>query len=169
MAAFRIMRPEAFGFYIFGAVGVGKTRLLACSVNQEIAAGRPAALITVPQLLAASHEVKGGISDLERLACRVPYLALDDIAKEKSSGYRAADERNMIFRLMDARSLLHERGMGHTSFSSQWPRDKMEGTASLGDSGNSDAPPVMDPAVVSRIRGMTMMIYLKGPDLRAGR
>lgn len=167
--AARLMSPEPDGFYIFGPVGTGKTYLLACSVNQEIAAGRPAALITVPQLLAACQEAKGGISDLERQACRVPYLALDDIGKEKLDGFRASEARNMLFRLMDARSLLYERGMGFTSFSSQWPRDKMEGIISLGDSGNPKVLPAVDPAVVSRIRGMTMMIFLNGPDLRAGR
>lgn len=159
--AFRLTQGDPEGFYIFGPVGSGKTRLLACLVNREIEAGRPAALITVPQLLAASHEVKGGISDLERQACRVPYLALDDIGKERMEGFRASEARDMLFRLMDARSLLRERGLGHTSFSSQWPRDKYEGTAALEDN--------MDPAVVSRIRGMTIKVFLNGPDLRAGR
>jgi DNA replication protein DnaC len=167
--AFKLLQGDPDGFYLCGPVGVGKTRLLACLVNQEIAHGRSAALITVPQLLAAAHEVKGAISDLERQACKVPYLALDDIGKEKLEGFRASEAKNMLFRLMDARSLLYERGLGFTSFSSQWPRDIVPGTPSLGNSNIEGVAPPVDQAVVSRIRGMTIKVFLNGPDLRAGR
>lgn len=154
-------RPKDYGFYIYGAIGGGKTHLLACNVNREIEQGRPAALITVPQLIQEARESKGCISDLERLACEIPYLGLDDIGKEKLTGYRVGDVKDMLFRIIDARYLLYKSGRGITSFSSEWPRDEMPGTLSLVDK--------IDPAIVSRIREMTLGIFMDGPDLREGR
>lgn len=162
-------------YYFMGPMGTGKTHLLAALVNREIAQGRPAALITVPQLITTIGSSKDAITELERLCYSIPYLALDDLGKEMVTGYMAAKVKGVLFRIIDRRNLLFHNKQGHTSFSSQYPRDPIMIPA------NSDEPEGamikgadslidrMDGATVDRIRDITIKVLLKGDSQRKGR
>jgi len=172
-AAHRLISNTPDSFYFMGPMGTGKTHLLASLVNRELSQGRLAALITVPQLIAAIGSSKGAITELERLCYDIPYLALDDMGKEMPTGYMAPKVKDALFRIIDRRNLLFHNGLGHTSFSSQFPRDAVN-VPNPNDPGGPliKAPSLadrMDGATVDRIRDITMKITLSGESLRKGR
>jgi DNA replication protein DnaC len=143
-------------FYLYGDWGVGKTHLLAASVNEALKRGQEASLVSVPWLLQAIREEMAsrgngdeGRYDLFRLACEIPYLALDDLGKEKVTDF----VKEKIFMIFDVREINGLR----TSVSSNLDPDVLF---------NED---IVDPAVLSRIRGMCgpeNIIEVEGRDYR---
>jgi len=143
-------------FYLYGDWGVGKTHLLAASVNEALKRGQEASLVSVPWLLQAirddvvsGNNGDGSKYDLFRLACEIPYLALDDLGKEKVTDF----VKEKIFMVFDVREINGLR----TSVSSNLDPNVLY---------NDD---IVDPAVLSRIRGMCgpeSIIEVQGRDYR---
>lgn len=155
--ALRLVSQGRDGFYIWGPPGVGKTHLAAGTVFREIQKGRPAAIISMPDLAQRFRESKTR-TELEELAYTIPYLVLDDVDKVNFTPMI----EEMLFRLIDARWLLYRRGRGHTSFTSQIPRDEKHDPDNwLGSRLNF--------AIQDRIRGLTLNIFLDGESRRGPR
>jgi len=141
-------------FFLSGPWGVGKTHLLAASVTEALGRGQQAALISVPWLLeeirsnAFRKNSAGDGVDLFKLACRIPYLALDDLGKERITDFAA----EKMFMLFDTRETYQLR----TSVTSNF------GLKELFDA------ELVDGAVISRICGICgkAIVRIEGKDYR---
>jgi DNA replication protein DnaC len=144
-------------FYIFGPMGTGKTRTIQASVVRAAKMGIPSAFVSVPKLLHMTRPSEPESDTLWRQAMNIPYLALDDIGKESPNTYIM----NRLFMLIDERYTLWQRGVAHTSFTSQHGLNSTENGDGLED--------ILDPAIADRIREMCLTIHLDGESFRKGR
>lgn len=134
-------------FFLIGDFGVGKTHLLAASVNDALGKGVAAVFFSVPWLLQMIREdllSNRPIGILEKV-CEVEYLALDDLGKEKPS--ETVQEK--LFMIIDRREV---DGLRTSVTSNLDPetlgREKIDG------------------AIVSRLMGMCKLLVLEGEDHR---
>lgn len=150
--ALKVMGEEHRGFYLFGPWGTGKTHLLTASVLRAIDRGINSVRISVPKLL---HRIrKSGRDDraeIEELAQSIPYLALDDIGKQKDTDW--TEER--LFMLLDERYKKWLAGECYTSITSNLPLKMLAER--------------MDGATVDRIRGMCTAVLVDGQSYRRGK
>lgn len=138
-----------YGVYLYGPYGTGKTHLMASTVFRAIQDGTPACMMSVPRLLdTIRSKGRNDDTEIEHLAYTIPYLALDDIGKQKDSDW--TEER--LFMLLDERYKRHIAGKGHTSLTSQFPLDMLAQR--------------MDGAIISRIKGMCRVFFMDGEDYR---
>lgn len=137
------------GYYLFGPYGVGKTHLMAATVNRSIGKEIVSVIITVPKLLDTLRRY--GDKDtvaIETLAYEADYLVLDDIGKHKVTDW--TEER--LFMLIDERYKKYISRKIHTSVSSNLPPEQISNT--------------IDPAIVDRIRGMCKEVFIDGKSFR---
>lgn len=137
-------------FFLIGNWGVGKTHLLAASVNEAIKNGIGAVFFSVPWLfqmirddLFSNRPI--GVMDI---VCAVEYLALDDLGKEKAT--ETVQEK--LFMILDRREVDGLR----TSLTSNYDPDTL-------------ARDKVDGAIISRIVGMCEVVVLEGDDYRIRR
>lgn len=141
-------------FFLSGPWGVGKTHLLAASVDDALKRGQQAALISVPWLLeeirtdmfSGNHGPAG--QNLFRLACEIPYLSLDDLGKERVTDFVA----EKIFMLFDTRETHGLRTSVTSNFSLKQLHDGQ----------------FVDDSVISRICGICgeSIVKIEGKDYR---
>ncbi len=134
-------------FFLIGDWGVGKTHLLAASVNEAVKKGVSAVFFSVPWLLRTIREDLFsnrpiGVMDI---VCEVEYLALDDLGKEKAT--ETVQEK--LFMILDRREIEGLR----TSVTSNYDPDTLRSEK-------------VDGAIVSRLLGMCEVIVIEGPDHR---
>jgi DNA replication protein DnaC len=134
-------------FFLIGDFGVGKTHLLAASVNEAVKNGVSAVFFSVPWLLQMIRDDLFsnrpiGVMDI---VCDVEYLALDDLGKEKAT--ETVQEK--LFMILDRREI----GGLRTSVTSNYDPDTLRRDK-------------VDGAIVSRIIGMCSLIVLEGEDYR---
>lgn len=147
--ALNAMFQEHGSFYLFGPFGTGKTHLNTASVFRAIQNRIQACMISVPALLKEMRVFgRDSSCSVERLAQRIPYLALDDIGKQKDSDW--TDER--LFELIDKRYTLWKDEKGHTSITSNLTL--------------TDLSKRIDGATVDRIRGMCKQLFVDGESNR---
>ncbi len=134
-------------FFLIGDWGVGKTHLLAASVNEAVKKGESAVFFSVPWLLRMIRDDLFsnrpiGVMDI---VCDVEYLALDDLGKEKAT--ETVQEK--LFMILDRREIDGLRTSVTSNYDPETLRqDKVDG------------------AIVSRIIGMCSLIVLEGEDYR---
>ncbi|MEO5360616.1 MAG: ATP-binding protein [Nitrospirota bacterium] len=138
------------GYFLFGPVGTGKTHLMAASGLRAIAQNVQTSLVSVPKMLTLMRQSgrEGASTDIEKLAIEISYLCLDDLGKEKSTDWTM--ER--LFILIDERYMRHRAGHGHTSVTSNYTLDTLKNR--------------MDVAIIDRIEGMCMPVFLDGESFR---
>jgi len=134
-------------FFLIGNWGVGKTHLLAASVNEALKNGVGAVFFSVPWLLQTIRDDLFsnrpiGVMDI---VCEVEYLALDDLGKEKAT--ETVQEK--LFMILDRREISGLR----TSITSNYDPDTLRNEK-------------VDGAIVSRLLGMCEVIFVDGPDHR---
>lgn len=134
-------------FFLIGDWGIGKTHLLAASVNEAVKDGVSAVFFSVPWLLQMIRDDLFsnrpiGVMDI---VCDVEYLALDDLGKEKAT--ETVQEK--LFMILDRREIEGLR----TSVTSNYDPDTLRRDK-------------VDGAIVSRIIGMCSLIVLEGEDFR---
>ena len=145
-------------YYVFGPMGTGKTRMLQASVVRAAQMGIPSAFISVPKLLHMTRPSEPESDTIWRQALSIPYLVLDDIGKESPNSYIM----NKLFMLIDERYTLWQRGVAHTSFTSQHGLNSTASDTHVGD-GLED---ILDAAIPDRIREMCLAIHLDGESFR---
>ena len=135
-------------FFLIGNWGVGKSHLLAASVNEALENGVSAMFFSVPWLLQKIREDLFsnrpiGVMDI---VCDVEYLALDDLGKEKAT--ETVQEK--LFMILDRREIDGLR----TSVTSNFDPDTLRSEK-------------VDGAIVSRLLGMCDVVVIEGPDYRS--
>lgn len=99
---------QGLGFFLHGPVGVGKTRLMVAALNTQIALGKSALYITVPDLLLQIRSTYDRIdrnADLateEKLigaAVDVDWLGLDDLGIGRMTDWA----RTVLFQVINRR------------------------------------------------------------------
>ena len=162
--ALRDAREAHRGMFFYGPMGTGKSHLMNASVLRAARQRIPSVMISVPKLLYLISTRNDKSKALMEQAISIPYLALDDIGKQYAGRtYSWVDER--LFMLIDERYKLFLRGLAHTSFTSQQQLNYRENEA--GEAEGLEA--IMDPALVDRIRHMSMTIQLDGGSFRKAR
>jgi DNA replication protein DnaC len=134
-------------FFLIGPYGIGKTHLLAASVNAAIAKMQPAVFFSAPWLMKIIREdlLKRGSGEVLEKCCEVPYLAVDDLGKEKSSDM----VQQALFMIFDRREINGLR----TSVTSNYMPDTLRQEK-------------LDGAIVDRILGMCKPVVLDGTSYR---
>lgn len=161
--ALKDARETHKGMFFYGPMGTGKSHLMNATVLRAAEKRIPSVMISVPKLLYLLSTRNDKSKALMEQALSIPYLALDDIGKQYAGRtYSWVDER--LFMLIDERYKLFLRGLAHTSFTSQQQLNYRENEQ--GDSEGLEA--IMDPALVDRIRHMSMTIQLDGESFRKG-
>ncbi len=132
---------------IVGPWGSGKTHLLAASVNESIEQGVSAALFSAPWLMKLIREdmLNGGKNQVLEKCCEVPYLAVDDLGKEKPS----ETVQQALFMIFDRREIMGLR----TSVTSNYMPSTL-------------ASEKLDGAIIDRLVGMCRLIVLDGESYR---
>ncbi|MCI4625043.1 MAG: ATP-binding protein [Candidatus Magnetoovum sp. WYHC-5] len=137
------------GYFLFGCWGTGKTHLLVASVIRAVQSDIISAFISAPKLLDTIRKAgRENDSELEVLFHSIPYLAVDDIGKQKDTDW--ASER--LFLLLDERYRLSQAGQCCTSFTSNLPLEKLAEK--------------IDGAIVDRIAGMCKEVFVDGTSYR---
>jgi DNA replication protein DnaC len=134
-------------FFLIGDWGVGKTHLLAASVNEAVKAGVSTVFFSVPWLLQMIRDDLFsnrpiGVMDI---VSEVEYLALDDLGKEKPTD----TVQEKLFMILDRREI----GGLRTSVTSNYDPDTLRSEK-------------VDGAIVSRLLGMCEVVVIEGPDHR---
>lgn len=147
--ALNIMLQRHGSFFLCGPWGTGKTHLLTASIIRAISQGIQAVKISVPSLLREMRKFgREERTNIEALAWEIPYLALDDIGKQKDTDW--TDER--MFELVDRRYSGFVDGKTNTSITSNNTltelKDKIDG------------------ATLDRIQGMCQKLFMDGPSFR---
>jgi DNA replication protein DnaC len=144
--AFNVAVSEV-SFFLIGPYGTGKTHLLAASVNAAIAKMQPTVFFSAPWLMKIIREdlLKGGSGEVLEKCCEVPYLAVDDLGKEKSSDM----VQQALFMIFDRREINGLR----TSVTSNYMPDTLRQEK-------------LDGAIVDRILGMCKPVVLDGTSYR---
>ncbi len=132
--------------YLFGPWGSGKTHLLSATMNKLQDEYIMALLISAPWLFEKIRRDLFNNWEIEVLetACKIEYLCIDDIGKEKPTGL--IEEK--LFMIVDRRLNEGKR----TSFSSNFPLD--------------DERLNLDNAIKSRIHEACEIIFVNGSDYR---
>jgi DNA replication protein DnaC len=137
-------------FFLIGPWGIGKTHLLAASVNDALKKGVCAVFFSVPWLLKVIREdllSNRPVGILEKV-CEVEYLALDDLGKEKPS--ETVQEK--LFMIFDRREIDGLR----TCVTSNYIPETLVSEK-------------LDGAIIDRIVGMCDVILLEGESYRRER
>lgn len=142
------------GMWLCGPCGVGKTHAACAMLLGWVAAGGRALFATEQGMLAdvrAGFGPEGGGDRLLRY-CRAPMLALDDVGKERASGWVASQ----LFRLLDERG---SHGLPTVVTSQLAPEAWL---ASVAEASEATAR-----ALESRLLGWFDVRRMAGPDRRA--
>lgn len=137
------------GFYLFGAVGVGKTHLAVAMVHALRAKNVPAVIFTVQEALdlMSPHSKEGDV--IKKLLMTTPYLVIDDLGREDPAPWA----RRKIFELMNKRYRLSRLFKPcYTTITSQIEYDQLIDR--------------YDKPIEDRILPMTMAICIKGMPMR---
>jgi DNA replication protein DnaC len=134
-------------FFIIGPWGTGKSHLLAASVSEALKSGVGAVFFSAPWLMKMIREdvLNGGANEVLEKCCEVPYLAVDDLGKEKTS----ESVQQALFMIFDRRELLGLR----TSVTSNFMPDTLKQDK-------------LDGAIVDRLLGLCEAIVLDGDSYR---
>lgn len=147
---------EPFGWlYLHGfggeGCGTGKSHLAAAVAHELTACGRLVLFKRLPDLLQdATGEYEARAERLQRIRS-VDVLIIDDMGKEYTASQRAQEYRNSVmFDVLDAR---YGEGLP-TLMTSNYHPDQLQRQRGY------------NPAIISRIWGLSMMVVLDGDDYR---
>lgn len=159
--ALEIMRARHGGYFLFGAWGTGKTHLVTATVLRAINEGTMAVRISVPRLLKEIRKFgRDNTLDIEIMAQEIPYLALDDIGKQKDTDW--TEER--LFDLVDHRYQGFVAGKTLTSITSNLPLKAPKGRPEMEVDTLSRR---LDGAIIDRIEGMCRILMVLGESYRS--
>lgn len=141
------------GLWLCGACGVGKTHAACAMLLGWVASGGRALFATEQGMLADVRSgFDGGGGDRLLRYCRVPMLAVDDVGKERATGWVASQ----LFRLLDERG---SHGLSTVVTSQLRPEAWLSSVA--------EASEPTARALESRLLGGFDVRRMAGPDRRA--
>lgn len=141
------------GLWLCGACGVGKTHAACAMLLGWVASGGRALFATEQGMLADVRSgFDGGGGDRLLRYCRVPMLAVDDVGKERATGWVASQ----LFRLLDERG---SHGLPTVVTSQLRPEAWLSSVA--------EASEPTARALESRLLGGFDVRRMAGPDRRA--
>ncbi len=152
------MLKKGFGFYVYGANGVGKTHLLACLCNyliEQVQACCFTNFLNIAEDLKRAYVSKQDESNVIAKYSKVNFLIIDDLGKESYKKIRSDDENlwleEKIFEILNNRY----NAMLPTIFSSNYSLTELCTVFGF------------DKAIIDRIYEMSNKVFeMKGPNRR---
>jgi len=98
-----IDHPTKKGIYLYGAMGVGKSYIMAAFINRLAKKGYDCGFISVPELLSGlkrEFNSNGNQDDIVTIIKEVPYLVLDDVGAESLTAWSRDD---IIYNIVNER------------------------------------------------------------------